>query len=394
MEPLGLGLIGYGGFGRFCLDVYAAMPDIRVVAVSDVDKARREEAARRFGVRPYADANNLLTAPDVNIVVISTPPHTHAPLSIAAARAGKHIFCEKPLALSLEEADTVIATAAQHNVHITVNYVLRPNPLNRRLRALLCRGMLGTLLQMSLENLATDESLKPDHWFWDPAQSGGIWIEHGVHFFDLFGWLSGGQAEAIAAVACTRPDGCQDRVWATVRYSNNVVATYHHAFTQPARFEQTAIRLACSRGYAVLHGWIPTRLVVEALLDDEDLEAFRRWAGVEIEIVERYTDGETAGWASGAVYRVTARARVELTLPQGKQTVYREAIRAGMQDLIAAIREPRHTPEVTATDGRHSLAIAVAAIRASETGTWETISYGGDPSNETATPSRKSDSQA
>jgi predicted dehydrogenase len=375
MEPLGFGLIGYGVFGRFCLDVYAAMPDLRVVAVADVDAASRQEAAERYGARPYADAAELLAAPDVDIVAISTPPHTHAPLSIAAARAGKHVFCEKPLALSLEEADAAIAAAAQSNVRLTVDYVLRHNPLTRRLRALVRSGVLGPLLHMSLENQATDEYLKPGHWFWDPARSGGIWVEHGVHFFDLFGWLSGERAQAVSAVARTRPDGCCDRVWAIVCYSGGLVATYQHAFTQAIRFEQTTIRLACARGYATLHGWIPTRLVVDALLDDEGLEAFRRWAGVEPEIIERYTGASMEGWAFGAPYRVAVRASVELTLPQGKQAVYQGSIRAGMQDFIAAIRDPQHTPEVTAADGRNSLVVALAATHAAETGAWETIDF-------------------
>lgn len=375
MEPLGLGLIGYGGFGRFCLEVYAAMPDLRVVAVADVDAARRQEAAERYGARPYADAADLLAAPDVDIAAICTPPYTHALLSIAAARAGKHIFCEKPLALSLEEADAAIAAAAQSNVCLTVDYVLRHNPLTRRLCILLRLGVLGPLLHMSLENQATDEHLRPGHWFWDAARSGGIWVEHGVHFFDLFGWLSGQQARAVAAVARTRPDGCRDRVWAIVRYSGGLVATYQHAFTQAARFERTTIRLACARGYATLYGWIPTRLVVEALLDDQRMEALRRWAGVEPEIVERYTGAAAEGWAFGAPYRAAVRARVELTLPEGKQAVYRHSIRAGMQDFIAAIRDPQHSPEVTAIDGRNSLAVALAATRAAETGAWETIDF-------------------
>ncbi|GAG51413.1 unnamed protein product, partial [marine sediment metagenome] len=131
----------------------------------------------------------------------------------------------------------------------------------------------------------------------------------------------------------------------------------------------------------------------EALLDDEGLEALRGWdfgepsgrasgrglsraAGGEPEIVERYTGAATEGWAFGAPYRATVRARLELTLSQGKQAVYRDSVRAGMQDFIAAIRDPQHTLEVTVDDGRNSLAVALAATRAAETGTWETISYG------------------
>ena len=100
-----------------------------------------------------------------------------------------------------------------------------------------------------------------------------------------------------------------------------------------------------------------------------------RWAGVEPEIVERYVGAATEGWACGAPYRATARARVELTLPEGKQAAYRDSIRAGMRDLIAAIRDPQHRPEVTAADGRDSLGVALAATRAAETGAWETIDF-------------------
>jgi len=373
MEPLGLGLIGYGGFGRFCLGVYAAMPALRVVAVADVDEGRRREAAERFNARPYAGADDLLTAPDVDVVVISTPPHTHAPLALRAIRAGKHVFCEKPLALSLEEADAVIAAAAEEGVCVTVNYVLRRNPLTRRLRVLLRSEVLGPLLHMSLENLATDEYLKPGHWFWDPARSGGIWVEHGVHFFDLFGWLSGQQAGAVAAFSRTRSDGCRDRVWAVVCYANGLVATYHHAFTQPARFERTTVRLSCARGYIALYGWIPIRLVVDALVDEERLETLRDWAGGEVEVIERYAGAAAEGWAFGGPYRAVARVRVEKGLPEGKTAVYRASVRAGMEDLVQAVRDPRHALEVTAADGRDSLAVALAATRAAKTGRWEAI---------------------
>jgi predicted dehydrogenase len=375
MRPLGLGLIGCGGFGLFSLDVYREMPDLRVVAVADVDGSRRDRAARQVDAQPFAKLADLLAAPEVDLVVISTPPDTHAPLSLAAARAGKHIFCEKPLALSLEQADAVIAAATQAGVRLSANYVQRHNPLNRRLRELLGSGLLGPLLHLSLENLATDESLKPDHWFWDAAKSGGIWVEHGVHFFDLFRWLSGQRARSVTAYARTRKDGCTDRVWALVRYSDSAVATYQHAFTQPARFEETTMRLVCARAYATLHGWIPTRLVVDALVDDEGLENLRIWAGAEPEIVERYQDAATHGWALGTPYRVAARARVELSLPEGKQAVYSDSIRAGMQDLVNAIRCPEHVPQVTPADARASLAVALAATRAATTGRWEEVPY-------------------
>jgi predicted dehydrogenase len=380
MNTLGLGLMGYGGFGQFSAEAMRTIPGVAVAAVADVSQGSRDIAAQRFpAARLYTDAHDLLNDRGVDIVVINTPPSAHAPLAAAAARAGKHIFCEKPLAVSLAEADDVIASVRQNNVRLTLNYVLRHNVLNRKLAGLLRAGVLGGLHHMSLENWATDEPLRPGHWFWDVSQSGGIWVEHGVHFFDLFTWWGAASAQAVSAFSHAHPDGRRDREWAIVRYSDDIAATYHHAFTQPQRFEQTTIRLACARGYVTLHGWMQTRLIVEALVDNQGIETVDRWAreGIraELQILEQYTGADTEGWAFGAPYHADARVRVELELPQDRLEVYADSVRAGMLDLLAAIRDPAHALEVTALDGRNSLAVALAASRAAGSGCWENVQH-------------------
>ncbi|MGH8248401.1 MAG: hypothetical protein ACREUU_18435, partial [Gammaproteobacteria bacterium] len=190
----------------------------------------------------------------------------------------------------------------------------------------------------------------------------------GVHFFDLFGWLSGAAAQAVSAFARTRGDGCQDRVWAVVGYAGDLVATFHHAFTQPARIEQTTIRLVCGRGYVNLRGWIQTRLELEALVDEEGPQAIRAWAECEPEIIERYSRAAAEGWSFGAPYNVAARLRLALDLPEGKSAVYRASIREALLDLIRSVEEPQHTLEITPEAARRSLAVALAAVQAAETG--------------------------
>lgn len=373
MDTLGLGLIGYGSFGRFCAEAYETLPGVRLVAVAEQDPQRREEAARQLGVSVYAKASDLWVLPEVDLVHISTPPHTHALLSNAAARAGKHIFCEKPMATSVDEAGEVIEELQANDIRFMVNYVQRFNPLNNRLRELLRLNILGLLHHFSLENWATDEPLKPDHWFWRPEICGGIWIEHGVHFFDLLYWLTGEEADAVSATSRVRPDGCLDRVWALVRYADDLVAGFQHAFTQPTRIEQTTMRLACARGYVTLYGWIPTRMVVDALVDDQGHQMIRDWAGGEPEVLERYSGDQTQGWAFGEPYRATARLKVELSLPQGKLEVYRESIRAAMSDLIASIHDKRRSPSISVQEAWTSLAVAESATMADLTGKWELV---------------------
>lgn len=93
-RPLGMGLVGVGGFGLFCLAAFAEMPEIKVAAAADSDPARAQKAAP-YGARVYARFSDLLADPDVDIVAINTPPHLHAPMALEAARAGKHLFVEK-----------------------------------------------------------------------------------------------------------------------------------------------------------------------------------------------------------------------------------------------------------------------------------------------------------
>ena len=109
---------------------------------------------------------------------------------MAALEAGKHVICEKPLALTVAQADEMIAAARRNGRLLIANLMQRYNPLFDAVRKLIRSGVLGDFLHGTFENYASDENLPADHWFWDRSKSGGIFVEHGVHFFDLFdGWL-------------------------------------------------------------------------------------------------------------------------------------------------------------------------------------------------------------
>jgi len=193
-SQLGLGLVGCGRFGEFCLTAFATIPNLKLIGVADRDQRRAEVTASAFGVTAYADYEALLADPDVDLVAINTPPALHAPMTLAAAAAGKHIFCEKPLATTIDDATSVLRAVRDTRVRLAVDYVMRWNPLYGLLHHLasLPAGngpLLGRLRRFGLENHAADEDLALDHWFWNDAISGGIFVEHGVHFFDVCDWL-------------------------------------------------------------------------------------------------------------------------------------------------------------------------------------------------------------
>jgi predicted dehydrogenase len=398
VPPLGLGLVGCGGFGRFCLEAYREVPGLRLVAASDNDPGRLQATAADFGLQPYGDYEAMLADPAVQIVAINTPPSLHGPQVVAAARAGKHIFCEKPLATDLDDATAVLRAVRDAGVVLSVDYVMRWNPLYWFLKHLqtLRTGdspLLGPLQRYALENDAGDEQLAPAHWFWDPAISGGIFVEHGVHFFDACTWLAGTPVTVVQGLSLPRRETIGgnggalliDTVAATAVHTGGTMANYYHAFTHANRAEYQSITLDWGFAHGVLYGWIPVDLDLEIWTDAAgraQLEAMAgatdllRVPGVRPTSYEAITvqvgdhSGDATLWRGrGRARTVSDRVRLHVTLggEAGKQQVYLASVQAGMADLIGAITEGR-APRVTGLDAWHSLATAVAAQEAANGG--------------------------
>ena len=357
--PLGMGLVGAGGFGTFCLQAFAEMREVSVVAVADRD-LERAAAIAPPGAAVYGDLATLLADPAVDIVHIATPPAQHGAQARQAAEAGKHLFVEKPLAISLDEARNVVRAARRAGVKLSVNYVLRWHPLHQLAAALVHAAALGPLQLFSLENFATDDRLPPEHWFWDPAQSGGIHVEHGVHFFDLCNHLAGQSPTAVSGSAQRRDDGRLDRVAATVIYGDRLLATFYHSFNQIGRFERTTIRLGCARGRLQLDGWIPTRLSVDGVVDENGLAFFRHHFR-DLSIDERFSGAQSIFHHGGIAEKLVASVRATATYSR-RQLAYKEAIQAGLRDLVNAIYTGG-PPTIGPPDALLSLAVAVAASR-------------------------------
>ena len=357
-EPLGVGLVGAGGFGEFCSAAFQQMREVRLVAVADVVEARAAACAPP-GAKVYTRYAAVLADPAVDIVAINTPPYLHAAMVVEGAAAGKHLFVEKPLATSMLVAVAAVRAARRAGVLLTVDYVLRFHPLHVLAASIVASGAFGSLQHWSLENYATDEPLLPDHWFWDTDQSGGVHVEHGVHFIDLCNQMVGRAPDSVGGTAQRRADGRVDRVSATARYGDDVLATFFHSFTQIRAIEQTTIRVGCARGHLTLEGWIPTQLAINGLTDAAGLDALRRMLGNYLRIERRFAGEETIFRHGGATETLAAEVSATVTAPD-RQGDYRRAIQDVMRNLVSAIRGVellRVTPE----DGLQSLAVALAA---------------------------------
>ncbi len=371
-EPVRVGVVGLGGFGQFVMNAFSVMPEVQVVAVHDVD----QERAARAGCAVCTTYSELTAHPEVEVVYLATPPAPHGAQVLEALRGGKHVFVEKPLATSRSEAGAIARLSAETGLRVGIDYVLRFNPVYRLAEQIGKSGLLGALRHMSLENHAADEGLPPGHWFWDPAISGTILVEHGVHFFDIAARLSGRSGEYEYSQAWYRqPHGFIDRVLAVTRFGD-VPATFYHAFDKPGRIERTRFRLAYDVGYIDVLGWMPVELEVEAILDEAGLAsltslvsggALDMGAGrsapsrVVFELADAYLGGQRRTRGREMNREVSHRVKLRVECPEGKQAIYARTIQAGMADFARGIRQPGYQPEVVLEEAVRSLEVALAA---------------------------------
>jgi predicted dehydrogenase len=346
-DALGLGIVGFGHFGAITAEEYARLPEIEIVGIAESDPDRLRLAADRFSAPTYENLDDLLANSRVSIVVLNTPPWLHGPQALRAAQAGKHLFVEKPLATSLAQARQVLDVAAQNHLKLSVNYVMRHVSLYQKLHQLVTRDLFGKMIYLSLENDASNEALHAGHWFWDHGKSGGIFVEHGVHFFDLCHSLVKSAQERVAGFGSSSDGARQDRVLASVQYADGVLATFSHCFDRLAILERTRLHVAFERALVRFRGWIPEEMKLEGRLAAEQVDELTDLLGAPLDLANE----------TGEPDRLV---RATLT-SEDRSAEYANAVRAGMADLVRAIREPGYTPLVTPEDGLSSLAVALAA---------------------------------
>jgi predicted dehydrogenase len=368
-NTLGLGVIGCGGFGLFAMQHFAQLPEVRPVAMAGTHREASLAAARRFGMANVEEVDALVARDDVDLVYIATPPFLHYEQSKRALEAGKHVICEKPLAVSLAHAEELVALARQRKRLMVTNLMQRYNPLFDAVRELVQRKLLGEPLHGYFENYAADEGLPPEHWFWDRTKSGGIFIEHGVHFFDLFagwlfaGWFGPGRVES--AQTSMRPGtNIEEQVQCTVRYGDTLLINFYHGFHQPGRMDRQELRIVFERGDITLYEWVPTRYRIHAIADEAStrglLELFHD-ARLDVTAVYAGKDRECRGrHRSLDIYQM-----IELGggLTSPKMHRYGDLLRAMLVDQMAWLRDDKHSRRITEENGQASLAIAVDAAR-------------------------------
>jgi 1,5-anhydro-D-fructose reductase (1,5-anhydro-D-mannitol-forming) len=324
---VGWGLIGASSIAaEHMIAGVRAQPGHDVVAVSSSSAERgRAFANRHFIAAAHDSVQALLADPAVQAVYISTTNELHHPQVLAAAAAGKHVFCEKPLALTLEDAVTMVKACREAGVVMATNHHLRNAATHRKIRDLIHDGAIGKPLFARVFHAVY---LPPRLQGWRihrPLAGGGVILDITVHDADTLRFVLG--AEPVEAVALSQStamvrDGLEDGVMAVLRFDNGVLAQLHDAFT--VRHAGTGIEIHGEQGTIVGRNVMTQQPIGEIVL--------RTAAG-------------------------------EQTVPVAHENLYERGVAA----FCAAMRG-EGAPAATAEDGVRSLATALAVQEACRTG--------------------------
>lgn len=251
-SPLRLGIAGLNGYGATYFKTLAANPDATITAICDTNAAALEAAANEHHVpHRFTDWDQLLTAKVIDAVCIATPHFLHHPMVLAALRAGQHVFCEKPLAITSAHADELAATAREVRRVLTCHYNQRTRDYIAKLRWLVKSGLLGEVYHIDAAWMARHTKFMFDAattWRQSRAKSGGgIFIGRGSHLIDAaLHILDFPKVETITASTRNRLAGYEvdDFAHATLRLAGGATLTVECSYL--AHLPAPANRMAWS----------------------------------------------------------------------------------------------------------------------------------------------------
>ena len=229
-NELGFAILGAGMVAEYHLNAIQECADLgaRLVRVGHYNPARYEDISERFGA-PASSYEELLADPAVDAVCICTPSGHHAQQAIAAASSGKHVLVEKPMALSLADADAMIAACRENGVQLGVCLQRRAEPLFRRVHDAIHGGDLGeiTLGVVTMPYFRDEPYYAQAEWRGTWAMDGGgVLMNQGIHIIDLLLWFLGDPVEVHAfADSRHRSVEIEDTAGAVLRFANGSVAT-------------------------------------------------------------------------------------------------------------------------------------------------------------------------
>jgi UDP-N-acetylglucosamine 3-dehydrogenase len=246
---LKIGLIGAGMIGRVHAEAYSSVKGFALTGVVDSNPEAAQKLAQSTGIQAYSSVEELVEQENPDALDICLPTYLHKPFVLEAAKLGKHVFCEKPIAVLREDAQQMYEACRAAGVTFMVGHALRFSPDYIRAKQLVDEGKLGKIGTVRLIR----ESGMPGwaSWFADPAKSGGVLLDMSIHDLDWLRWTFG-EAERVYAKSLPRGEGMPgDHAIVSIRMKNGAIAHVTGSWAQPDGF-RSFLELAGTDGVATL----------------------------------------------------------------------------------------------------------------------------------------------
>ena len=235
--PLGIAVIGAGKAGTNLSHALATCPDAAVVRIVSRTEASARRLADALGIDRFGtDLAEALADPAVDAVIVATPDKFHCEHAVAAARAGKHVLCEKPMCRSEAEAEQMIAAAADAGVKLMIGFTERYNQPCAEAKARIDAGEIGTPVMIHARRCHPKALVRSRDWLTD-AETGGVLNYAGTHNIDLVCWLMGRRPVRVYAemgqLVLDKTQSFTDCAVMTFLFEHGGIATLYESFAYP-----------------------------------------------------------------------------------------------------------------------------------------------------------------
>lgn len=329
--PVKLGIIGLGRWAKVLTRAVAKSDQLQIVAGYSRSQDKRDAFAKEMGVPGVPDLQTMLANPDIQGCILTVPNEQHLPVAEQVAKAGKHVYTEKPIAHTLEDGLKIAALEQQYGVTVTVGHSARLMAGIRAIREKIDAGELGRVAFIEA-NFSNERALEltPQTWRWYKDRApGGPLSQLAIHMFDVVHYLGGEMVEASSMASKLSPVGAEvdDQSMTLVRFADGKIAYVGSCWTSPGIF---SVRVFGSKGlmhYEIDFGtWDTPHLLHKA----------------STLYIQRGKDG----WAK----------REELKIPES------DMFRAELEMFAASCRTGKNS-ELTAQNANVAVAVVNAALR-------------------------------
>lgn len=253
-----VGIVGLGMMGKYHFDTYQKLKGVKVVAVCDIDEKKRQGIIGPFGkidlskVKVYSNIEDLLNDPHVDVVDITLPTPAHAPTTIKAFEAGKHVICEKPMARTSDEAKAMLNASKKYKKHLYIAHCIRFWPSYVKAKEIIQSGKYGKVLTAKFNRLSGLPSWSWKNWLQSTSQSGRCALDLHIHDADFVRFLFGKPKAVLSMGASLAPGGIDhiitnyiytEKYWVVAEGAWEYSTTYPFSMTFTIALEQGTLEM-------------------------------------------------------------------------------------------------------------------------------------------------------